>query len=153
MAENVTDNFKYQQINSVNISGNLRYFNIKRQLNITRVQSNSDSNSSKWNQLPVQFNSYSIHWNWDSIQFQFKFQRHWKTPKSDSNSNSGIGVAHQWWQTNILSHASKVGSPINPPWALGSNKTRGQGSFGALSHDYLIKILKRNRPYIWPTFY
>ncbi len=30
----------------------------------------------------------------------------------------------------ILSRASEVGSPINPPWAPGSNKTRGQGSFG-----------------------
>ncbi len=28
----------------------------------------------------------------------------------------------------ILSLASEVGSPTNPPWAPGSNKTRGQGS-------------------------
>ncbi len=30
----------------------------------------------------------------------------------------------------ILSRASEVGSPANPPWAPGSDKTRGQGSFG-----------------------
>ena len=30
----------------------------------------------------------------------------------------------------ILSHASEMGSPSNPPWALGSDKTKGQGSFG-----------------------
>ncbi len=30
----------------------------------------------------------------------------------------------------ILSRASEVGSPINPPWAPGSDKTWGQGSFG-----------------------
>ena len=28
----------------------------------------------------------------------------------------------------ILSRASEVGSPTNPPWAPGSDKTRGQGS-------------------------
>ena len=31
---------------------------------------------------------------------------------------------------NILSPASEVGSSTNPPWAPGSNETRGQGSFG-----------------------
>ena len=39
---------------------------------------------------------------------------------------------------NILSRASEVGSPTNPPWAPGSDKTRGQGS---LSHNYLYKKL------------
>ena len=31
---------------------------------------------------------------------------------------------------SILLHASKVGSPTNPPWAPGTDKTQGQGSFG-----------------------
>ncbi len=65
----------------------------------------------------------------------------------------------------ILSRASEAGSPTNPPWAPGSDKTRGQGSFGAFtggldllgepdyfSHDSLYKILKRNKPHIWLTF-
>ncbi len=30
----------------------------------------------------------------------------------------------------ILSRASEAGYPTNPPWAPGSDKTRGQGSFG-----------------------
>ncbi len=34
------------------------------------------------------------------------------------------------WNFKILSRASEVGSPTNPPWAPGSDKTRGQGSFG-----------------------
>ncbi len=32
--------------------------------------------------------------------------------------------------TDTLSRASEVGSPTNPPWTPGSDKTRGQGSFG-----------------------
>ncbi len=43
----------------------------------------------------------------------------------------------------ILSRASEVGSPTNPPWAPGSNKTRGQGSFGPFTCG-----LKRKGPYI-----
>ncbi len=38
-----------------------------------------------------------------------------------------IGLSHI---CNILSRASEVGSPTSPPWAPGSDKTRGQGSFG-----------------------
>ncbi len=34
---------------------------------------------------------------------------------------------------NILSRASEMGSPTNPPWASGSDKTRGQGSFVPLT--------------------
>ncbi len=30
---------------------------------------------------------------------------------------------------DILSRASEAGSPTNPPWAPGSGKTRGQGSY------------------------
>ncbi len=37
------------------------------------------------------------------------------------------------WIYIVLSHASEVGSPTNPPWAPGSDKTRGQGSFGRLT--------------------
>ena len=33
----------------------------------------------------------------------------------------------------IVSLASEVGSPTNPPWAPGSDKTPGQGSFGPLT--------------------
>ncbi len=48
----------------------------------------------------------------------------------------------------ILSRASKVGSPTNPPWAPGSDKTRGQGSRPS-SHNYLYKNLKkRKEPHI-----
>ncbi len=47
----------------------------------------------------------------------------------------------------MLSRASKVGSPRNPPWAPGCDKTRGQGSFGPFTGglDLPIKIFKKKR--------
>ena len=48
----------------------------------------------------------------------------------------------------MLSRASEVGSPTNSPWAPGSDKTRGQGSFGPFTGGLPIKLLKRNEPYI-----
>ncbi len=38
-----------------------------------------------------------------------------------------ITVSHD---KNVLSRASELGSPTNPPWAPGSDMTRGLGSFG-----------------------
>ncbi len=45
---------------------------------------------------------------------------------------------------NILSRASEAGSPTNPPWAPGSDKTRGQESFGPFTGG-LYKNLKKKR--------
>ncbi len=39
----------------------------------------------------------------------------------------------------ILSRASEVGSPTNPPWAPGSDKTQGQGSFGPFIQNFKKK--------------
>ncbi len=53
---------------------------------------------------------------------------------------------------NILSRASEVGSPTNPPWAPGSDKTRGQGSFDFFSHNYLQKFKKETDCTFDPLF-
>ncbi len=42
-----------------------------------------------------------------------------------------------------ISRASEVGSPTNPPWAPGSDKTRGQGSFGPLAMTTYKNIKKK----------
>ncbi len=36
----------------------------------------------------------------------------------------------------------QVGSPTNPPWAPGGEKTRGQGSFDYFSPNYLERFKK-----------
>ncbi len=50
---------------------------------------------------------------------------------------------------HVLSRASEVGSPTNPPWAPGSDKTQGQGSFGLFTGGLAIiaytKIKKKRR--------
>ena len=47
----------------------------------------------------------------------------------------------------ILSRASEAGSPTNPPWALGSDKTRGQG-FKKKRTAYLIRpfLVRQGEP-------
>ncbi len=41
----------------------------------------------------------------------------------------------------VLSRSCEVGSPTNPPWAPGSDKTRGQGSFGPFTGG--LNLIKR----------
>ena len=48
-------------------------------------------------------------------------------------------IVHSVWL-----YGQRGGVSNNPPWAPGSDKTRGQGSV----RNYLQKILKRNGPYI-----
>ncbi len=38
-----------------------------------------------------------------------------------------------WYK--ILSRANEVGSPTNPPWAPGSDKTQGQGSYKKIKKE------------------
>ncbi len=47
--------------------------------------------------------------------------------------------------TNILSRASEVGSPTNPPWAPDSDKTQGQGCFSPFTGGLPIKNFKKKR--------
>ncbi len=49
------------------------------------------------------------------------------------DKTKNLSTAYHYWQARnvkILSRASELGSPTNPPWGPGSDKTRGQGSFG-----------------------
>ncbi len=43
----------------------------------------------------------------------------------------------------ILSSASEVGSPTIPPWAPGSDKTQGLGSFGPFTGGLAVITYKK----------
>ncbi len=45
----------------------------------------------------------------------------------------------------ILSRASEMGSPTNPPWAPGSDKTQGQGSFGPFTGGLPTQNFKKKQ--------
>ncbi len=59
------------------------------------------------------------------------FERYHSTKPEIDIILSGVMTSYCLrFAVRILSRVSEVGSPTNPPWAPGSNKTRGQGSFG-----------------------
>ncbi len=56
----------------------------------------------------------------------------------------GVTVVYpEHWACYVLSSASEVGSPTNPPWALDSDKARGQGSFGPFTGELAITTYKK----------
>ncbi len=65
---------------------------------------------------PIRFRQYALHLTY---------------PNSETEAFSELPYPEfvKWDKLLILSHAREVGSPTNPPWASGSDKTRGQGIF------------------------
>ncbi len=58
-----------------------------------------------------------------------------------------------WTYTQNIVACQRGGVSNKPPWAPGSDKTQGQGSFGPFTGGLnLQKILKRNGSYNWPVF-
>ncbi len=82
------------------------------------------------------------------MQMRLKAVQHSRTPGGAPEIINNTFRKEYWnyvdfpHTQSVLSRASEMGSPTNPPWAPGSDKTQGQGSFGPFTGALAITTYK-----------